>query len=171
MKGKILLTVLCIGIMSVSAIFHADLARSAPAPILSDQEMVQTFGKSCTPCTLGEDVVVAECLNEGECNACNGQTVKVTARCGSEEYPEGNYIYTCKDTGVTDGHCYEGQLIDCKREYDCDINGSWYEDYFCENSGHLCKDEGTGTPGCVNCEKGDPKGDAEDQRDWVCSCP
>lgn len=161
MKRKILFAVSFIGIFSISAIIYADLASSNNTSILSDQEMAELFGKEgCEPCTLGEAEPVQGCLT-GSCPPCVSFT-----QCFTAYYPSGEYVYTCVNTGIEDGYCLEGELIDCKRRYYCEINGSWYPDRHCNG---YCK-----TPaakmGCVNCKKGDPWWPMEQQRDWTCAC-
>ena len=171
MKRKILFVISCIGVLSIGAIFNTDLALSNTSSILSDQEMTQTFGKqTCTPCTLGKDEVVLDCLESDECWSCINFD-----RCLNADYAAGNYVYTCENTGIEDGTCYEGAELDCYQTYECDIIGTWYSDRICRKvlTG-LCESLKTGESnpnGCVNCEKGDPFDDMETQVNWFCACP
>jgi hypothetical protein len=165
------LTIGIIGLLAALAVLAAtgtagrhDTTAMGTDRMLTQREMAQSFGKGC-PCTLGQDEQVKDCL-EGQCWTCINLDM-----CLSKDYPEGNYIYTCKNTGITDGSCYQGDLIDCKRRYACDINGIWYSDRNCRNvlTG-FCQ-----TPasyyGCCNCVKGDPEGPVQQQRNWFCACP
>ncbi len=132
--------------------------------MLTQREMAQSFGKEC-PCTLGQDESVRDCL-EGQCPTCTD-----FYNCMHAEYPEGNYVYSCKNTGIADGSCYEGELIDCKRDYWCAINGTWYPDRHCPNAlTGFCQTPAS-PEGCCNCVKGSPRGPVQQQRDWSCACP
>lgn len=133
--------------------------------VLTPQEMAHMFGK-CPDCVLGQDELVEECLTSEACPACKDSNL-----CISADYAAGNYVYNCKSSGITDGHCYQNGLVDCKQTYSCEPIGSWYPSRHCAETGY-CETPASGH-GCVRCQKGEalPLSKMEQQMDYFCACP
>ncbi len=166
MKSKITKISLFSGLILILILWSVGGQNSTSGAIincpLKPAEMLRTFG-SCPNCTLGEDEQT-ECDHDS-CPGCEeGTTI-----CHNKYIGTGNWFGTCKSTGINDGTCLEGEMIDCAYEHYCPKESGPTSPRSCDEGSCIIPPSG-GTD-CVECSDGSrTRKSPSQQRDDTCTC-
>lgn len=123
MKRKILFTILCIGVLSIGTIVYASFIQMADTSILSDQEMKQISGKTCSSCNEYEK---STCRWYGSPECTTGSSCPTTAPIETDNWVPAVVTYT-PPNGMEP---YFSGPVYCYRSHYIESDGT-QDDYIC----------------------------------------